>query len=99
MIVLQSAPQLSSETAISVGLFVVVVSAIWKLATTLADIRADLRTHAGTPAAIEAMGKTLVQVDGRLKFLEEDVNTLWATTRADDPEQFLEKMRRRPRGS
>jgi cell fate (sporulation/competence/biofilm development) regulator YmcA (YheA/YmcA/DUF963 family) len=88
---------IDSNTAVSVGLLLVIISAVIKLNSMLKDITNELKNHAKTPEKVEKIEKTLMRTDHRIETLESDVNNLWAFARTDDPAKLFDNMRSRPR--
>jgi hypothetical protein len=88
---------IDSNTAISVGLLIVLLTAAIKINSILKDITNELKTHSKTPEKIDSMEKSMIKLEGKVSMLEGDINNLWASTRTDDPKKLFESMRSKPR--
>jgi hypothetical protein len=96
MLLLQ-ANAVSADTAISVGLVIVVLTAAIKLVAQLSDIKAELKRHEKVPEKVDNIEREMITVKGRLGDLEEDMNNLWAFARTDDAGTLFSVLRRGPR--
>lgn len=88
---------ISVESAISIGVLVIVVGAAWRLSAILTDINAQLKTHEGTPQKVNDIKLDLSKMNSRIGDLEDDVNNLWAFARTEDPAELFKQLRRGPR--
>lgn len=83
--------QVSADSAISIGLLVVVITATWKLSSLLTSINLKLERFEKLPDRVNQLAE-------RIESLSEDVDLLWAGERTTgDPGALIDRMRSKHR--
>lgn len=78
---------ISADSAIGVGLVVVVLGAAWRLSGQLARIDTKLDNLSALPEKVAGIENRLGKVEIRVQHVEQDLNNLWAAQRGQPPEQ------------
>lgn len=84
------ATRIDINSAISLGLMVVLAGLIWRASSLLADIKHALRKLRYVPARLD-------HIEDHLLLFEEDVNNLFGAVRAGDESGKLHELTRRSR--
>jgi hypothetical protein len=80
--------EISTDTAVSIGLLITIIGATWRLSSLLTEIKLRLDKLKSTPARLQ-------HIENHLMAFEEDINNLWAAVRAGpDASKILGNTRR-----